>query len=194
MRKAKLLMLLTVILAVIAIVLIAKRCQAEDVIATEDQIAANIESLRVTPSPEPLPTEPIHVLPSEDVTLLAKIMQEEDGHDWPDAMIMCIGEVVLNRVNSPEFPDSIREVLYQVDGGFIQYAPVHHQGWERITPEDRYIELAERLLAGERVMDDPQIIYQATFEQGRGTVLTYHDFYIGSTTYFCLTDSPGLYG
>ncbi len=130
---------------------------------------------------------------AEDVILLARIMQEEDGKDWPDAMIMAIGEVVLNRVASPEFPDTIREVLYQDDGGFVQYAPVQAAGWESIEPEARYIELAERLLAGERVLDDPQVVYQALFEQGRGTVLTYHDFYVGTDTFFCLTERPGLY-
>lgn len=130
---------------------------------------------------------------AEDVRLLAKIMDAEDGHDWPDAMILCIGEVVLNRVASPEFPDTIREVLYQDDGGFIQYAPVHSAAWATSEPTEHYIELAKRLLDGDRVLDDPAIIYQALFEQGRGTVMTYHDFYLGSTTYFCLTEKPGLY-
>ena len=146
-----------------------------------------------TAPPEPLETEPMHILPNEDAVLLAKIMAAEDGIGWSDAMIMCIGEVVLNRVASPEFPNSIREVLYQTDGGFIQYSPVHDQSWELATADERYIELAERLLDGERVLNNPQIVYQALFEQGRGTVLAYHDIYLGSTTYFCLTDSPGLY-
>lgn len=130
---------------------------------------------------------------AEDVRLLAKIMDAEDGYNWPDAMILCIGEVVLNRVASPEFPDTVREVLYQADGGYVQYAPVHSAAWATSEPTEHYVELAKRLLDGERVLNDPAIIYQALFEQGRGTVMTYHDFYLGSTTYFCLTEKPGLY-
>lgn len=179
--------------------------QATAPVVDDGVIQRNMERMEhmgepeTTPPPEPLETEPVHILPSEDVTLLAKIMQEEDGHDWPDSMIMLIGEVVLNRVASPEYPDTIRDVLYEVDYDangreYIQYAPVHYESWDRITLEDHYIELAERLLDGERVIGNPQIVYQATFEQGRGTVLSFHDFYIGSTTYFCLTDRPGLYG
>lgn len=115
----------------------------------------------------------------------------EDGHEWPDWAIMAIGEVVLNRVASVEFPDTIEAVLMQDNP--TQYASVHESKWEGSAPGAHYIELAEKLLGGERVLNNPQIVYQALFEQGRGTVVTYHDFYLGSTTYFCLTDSPGLY-
>lgn len=204
--KALLTFAVTAVLAVIAVFMVMHMSRADDAIfATDETIDANIERLQymaeepeTTPPPEPLAASEVHILPTEDEALLAKIMQEEDGVGWPDAMIMCIGEVVLNRVASPEYPDTIREVLYEVDydaagNKYIQYAPVHRSSWERIAPEEHYVELARRLLAGERVLNNPQIVYQALFEQGRGTVVTYHDFYLGSTTYFCLTDMPGLY-
>ena len=156
---------------------------------TSEEKEQSIVSNSDTGPEAPLPDE----YDAEDVRLLAKIMDAEDGHDWPDAIILCIGEVVLNRVSSPEFPDTIRDVLYQDDSGIIQYAPVHSAAWAASEPTERYIELAKRLLDGERILNDPAIIYQATFEQGRGTVLSYHDFYIGSTTYFCRSERPGLY-
>lgn len=161
-----------------------------------------------TPAPMDVPDPAAEVVPSEkieetgepsaDVILLAKIMQEEDGVDWPDMMIMALGEVVLNRVASPEYPGSIRGVLYQVVEGpngerAIQYAPVHSSMWESITPEKHYIELAERLLSGERVLNDPLIIYQALFEQEGETILTYKDTVLGTKTYFCRTEHPELY-
>lgn len=205
MTKAKWLGTLSIILFAVLLALIWKTFDDEPVHeAVPSATMPPIDTIHVitleeaegawskTEAPVTTPV-PDSVEEDDDVILLAKIMQEEDGHEWPDAMIMCIGEVVLNRVMSPEFPDTIHDVLYQVDSGYIQYAPVHHSGWDSIEPEARYIELAERLLAGERVLNNPQIVYQALFEQGRGTVVTYHDFYLGSTTYFCLTDSPGLY-
>lgn len=187
--------LVMLILLAVAIVLICQRCG-------EDRAAAVAEA---TPPPEPIHVltyeneeiheiaddEPVSPLSSEDVTLLAKIMQEEDGHEWPDWAIMAIGEVVLNRVASVEFPDTIEAVLMQENPE--QYAPVHSTRWENFEPGERYVELAERLLGGERVLNNPQIVYQALFEQGRGTVLTYKDLALGSTTYFCLTDCPELY-
>ena len=190
-RKKRWIISCTVILSVTALGLILGRCGTEDMIATEEQIAESIEALHSTPSPEPIPEDTIHILPSENVTLLAKIMAAEDGIGWPDWAIMAIGEVVLNRVASPEFPNTIRDVLYQTNP--TQYSPVQDRSWDEAVADERYIELAERLLDGERVLDNPQIVYQALFEQGRGTVLSYRDIYLGTTTYFCLTDNPGMY-
>lgn len=196
MTKAKWLGTLAIILMAFLGSLIWKRSTEQPqeaipahVLAEEDTIhAVTLEAMAV---PQEAVTKPSSPFSSEDVTLLAKIMAAEDGYEWPDWAIMAIGEVVLNRVASVEFPDTIEAVLMQDNPR--QYAPVHEGAWSRTAPEEHYIELAERLLDGERVLNNPQIVYQALFEQGRGTVVTYHDFYLGSTTYFCLTDSPGLY-
>lgn len=126
-----------------------------------------------------------------DLVDLAKIMSEEDGINWPDWAIMALGEVVLNRVSSPEFPDTIDAVLHQTNP--TQYAPVQFDSWDAIKPGERYIRLAARLLLGERVLNNKQIVYQALFEQGRETVLSYKDLALGSTTYFCTTLNPELY-
>lgn len=194
MTKAKWLGTLAIVLLAVLGALIWKRSTEPPHEAIPDPVVAEEDTLHaptidMVEEPAETPAEPEG--PSEDVILLAKIMQVEDGEYWPDWAIMAIGEVVLNRVESAEFPDTIEAVLMQDNPR--QYAPVHESAWNRTAPEEHYIELAERLLGGERVLDNPQIVYQALFEQGRGTVVTYHDFYLGSTTYFCLTDSPGLY-
>jgi len=119
----------------------------------------------------------------DDVVELAKIMQAEAGVDWPDWAVMCIGEVVLNRVSSSEFPNSIHDVLHQVDP--VQYAPVHESSWNDLEPDEDYIALARRLLDGERVLHNPDVIWQALFPQGERTVMTYHDKILDTTTYFC---------
>lgn len=121
--------------------------------------------------------------PYADVYLLAKIMQAESGIDWPDWAVMCIGEVVLNRVESPLFPNTIYDVLYQVNP--VQYEPVHTSVWEMLEPEEEYIDLACRLLDGERVMKNQSVIWQALFPQGERTVITYYDKALDTTTYFC---------
>lgn len=126
----------------------------------------------------------------DDLYLLAKIIREEDGadddgHEWPDMPIIALANVVLNRVASPLFPDTIREVLYQEGpGDTVQYAPVHTDAWETTEPIERYVRLAQRALMGERVIKE-DVIYQALFPQGSATIMTYYDPYLGSTTYFC---------
>ena len=138
-----------------------------------------------TPEPEPMPEdEVIHILTNEaDEILLAKIMKAEAGVDWPDAMVMLIGEVVLNRVNDPAYPDTVRGVLYQSDP--VQYEPVHLSTWETMDTDAHYLALARRLLEGERVLGNERVVYQALFEQGEKTILSYYDEVLGSTTYFC---------
>ena len=127
----------------------------------------------------------------DDLLLLAKIIAWECGPDWEDWGILAIGEVVLNRVASPEFPNSIREVLYQANP--MQYEPVWADGWEGYLPNERFVRLALRLLDGERVFNDPTIIFQALFTQGGSTVLAYHDDILDNNTYFCRTNYPDLY-
>ena len=127
----------------------------------------------------------------DDLLLLAKIIAWECGPAWEDWGILAIGEVVLNRVASPEFPNTIREVLYQTNP--MQYEPVWADGWEGYLPNERFVRLALRLLDGERIFDDPTIIFQALFTQGGSTVLAYHDDILDNNTYFCRTNYPDLY-
>ena len=127
----------------------------------------------------------------DDLYLLAKIITWECGPNWEDWGIMAIGEVVLNRVASPEFPDTIREVLYQTDP--MQYQPVWEDGWEEYVPTERYVRLALRLLDGERVFGDPTIVFQALFPQGSGIACAYHDYDLDNDTYFCWTNYPDNY-
>ena len=116
-----------------------------------------------------------------DAVMLARIMQDEDGVDWPDWAIMCIGQVVLNRVSSEDWPDDIYSVLTQKN----QYEPVITDGaWFSKDVDAHYLELAYRLLDGETVLPST-VVYQALFPQGERTVVTVYDPALDTTTYFC---------
>lgn len=64
--------------------------------------------------PEELPPAAGEVieLSLEDAQLLMKIAQAEAGNQGTDGMWLVMS-VVINRVNCPDFPDSIRAVIYQ---------------------------------------------------------------------------------
>ena len=50
----------------------------------------------------------------DDLVLLAQVIHTEAGSAWlPDEWRLAVGEVVLNRVASPEFPDTLEEVVFQ---------------------------------------------------------------------------------
>ena len=57
-----------------------------------------------------------------ELWLLSRVIDAMAGSDWlTDDFRMCVGEVVLNRVASPEFPDTLYDVVYQKG----QYAVVN---------------------------------------------------------------------
>ena len=125
----------------------------------------------------------------EDLVLLSRIMYAEAGSFWlSDEWKMCVGEVVLNRVASPEFPDMIREVLEQPG----QYYGKNCRYFDTLQPSELCVRLAVRLLRGERVMNDPSVVFQANFRQGGGVFAEYQDEALGST-FFCYSNRLELY-
>lgn len=123
-----------------------------------------------------------------DLMLLSKIIYAEAGSEWlSDEWKMCVGEVVMNRVASPEFPNSIEAVLTQPG----QYYGSGSTYFNRIIPSARCTQAAVRLLSGERLMDST-VVFQANFRQGSGTCLSFYDNYLG-WTYFCYSNRPDLY-
>lgn len=68
----------------------------------------------------------IHYTASE-VDLLARLITAEAGGESYNAMVG-VGGVVVNRVQSTEWPNSISSVINQVSGGYYQFTPVKN-GW-----------------------------------------------------------------
>lgn len=125
----------------------------------------------------------------DELYLLSKIITAEAGSAWlPREWKLSVGEVVLNRVASPEFPDTVEEVLLQPG----QYYGANSHYFKRLLPFDDGVEAAWALLNGERVLCDPSIVFQANFPQGSGTAVKYYDKLLGST-YFCYSAKPWLY-
>lgn len=73
-------------------------------------------------------------LSSEDSYLLAKIAmaEAEDGDYETKAAVIF---VVLNRVQSDEFPDTVKEVIFQVNNnGVYQFTPIVNGRWDKVEP------------------------------------------------------------
>lgn len=70
------------------------------------------------------------VLRESDEELLKKIAVSEAGNQGPDGMwlVMC---VVMNRVESEDFPDTISEVIYQKS----QFTSVQNGSFDKVSEE-----------------------------------------------------------
>ena len=124
-----------------------------------------------------------------ELELLSKLIEAEAGSQWlPAEWKMAVGEVVLNRMASPEFPDSMLEVIEQPG----QYYGKGSAFFAALRPSEGAAIAAKRLLEGERILCDPSVVFQANFVLGSGVHTTLHDPQLGYT-YLCYSSYPELY-
>lgn len=118
----------------------------------------------------------------EDLDLLARIINAEAGCSWiPDWVQQMVGSVVLNRVNSSLFPNTIRDVIYQPG----QYGPVWNGSINK-TPSQRVINNARYILENGSVCPS-NVTGQNGIITGSGLYTSYYDSILGTTIYFCYT-------
>ena len=112
-----------------------------------------------------------------DLDLLARLIYAENGCEWmPDWVQLYTGSVVLNRVNSPLYADTIEGVIYE-PGQYVSSALYYN------TPDARTYENARMLLEGGSILP-AEVMGQNGFNAGDGTYATYYDEVLGSTEYF----------
>jgi len=124
----------------------------------------------------------------DDLLLLSRVIYREAGSNWlPEEWKMSVGEVVLNRVASPEFPNSVREVVMQ---------PGQYGGqctdFQYLRPSRQCVEIAMRLLCGERILNEPSVVFQSNGYLGSGVYKKLSDSELG-VTYLCYSSHPELY-
>ena len=124
-----------------------------------------------------------------DLFLLAKIITHEAGAEWlSEEWKLAVGEVLLNRVASLEFPNTIEDCVYEKN----QYANVTKEKFQNLLPKETEILLALRLLQGERYLI-PSAVFQAEFKQGSEVYKVFKDpTKILSTTYICLSKNKKI--
>lgn len=115
-----------------------------------------------------------------DLDLLSRLIYAEAGCTWiPDWVQRMVGSVVLNRVESQYYPDTIREVIYQPG----QYAPTWDGSLQK-TPDARTIENARYLLEHGSICPE-NVVGQNSIITGNGVYTSYYDQVLDTTIYFC---------
>lgn len=115
-----------------------------------------------------------------DLDLLSRLIYAEAGCTWiPDWVQRMVGSVVLNRVESQYYPDTIREVIYQPG----QYAPTWDGSLQK-TPDARTIENARYLLEHGSICPE-NVVGQNSIITGSGVYTSYYDQVLETTIYFC---------
>ncbi len=167
-----------VVLLILGISMLTKTCGIQDVsadtttVATIDIIPESSEAAPEAPS-EPTIEETLPPVDPEALELLAIVIYRECGADsCCDECRRRVADVVLNRVESPRFPNNIRSVLTQEN----QYWKMWETGvcWPEMAKSpgekhavERAYRIAEEVLRGRHSEIYGQgYIWQALFVQG----------------------------
>lgn len=144
---------------------------------TTSYIEPVVETPEVTPEPVPTYTQ-------EELEIMAIIIYQEHGDNASsNETRIKIGNVVMNRVASDEFPDTIKEVALQ-SGQWGTLSITEIKWADRASqPEEaeavqRAYDCAKRVLEGEILLPE-NVTWAAEFKQGKGT-----SEYVDGT-YFC---------
>ena len=93
----------------------------------------------------------------EDVELLARLIEREAGNEGVNGWV-AVGEVVINRVESERFPNTVKDVIYQEGNGVKQFAGA--KGLEGIAPRRKIRDVAREILNGRiRLFNDPNVLF-----------------------------------
>ena len=90
---------------------------------------------------------PILITEDDKEVLLRIVEAEATSEDVKGRML--VANVVLNRVLSKGFPDSIAEVVFQKNGNVYQFSPIKDGRYWKVTVSDKTREAVERVLSGE---------------------------------------------
>ncbi|MCH4888987.1 copper amine oxidase [Acidaminobacter sp. JC074] len=82
----------------------------------------------------------------EDFYWLAKIVTVESGSQDYE-MALAIANTVLNRVKDERFPNTVEEVIFQIDR-YVQFPPAHKSSFKTLEPSDMAIKAASQALEG----------------------------------------------
>lgn len=101
----------------------------------------------------------------ESVNLIAEVIYWENWYtDKERKTARWTGGVVMNRVKSPNYPNTVKEVLYQKHP--VQYSTTEYF-FTKELPKECYEMAWDIYLNGVPEMPD-NVVYQATFKQGSG--------------------------
>lgn len=92
----------------------------------------------------------VYDLSEEDYKVLLRIVEAEAGGEDIEGR-MLVASVVLNRVESDVFPDTVKDVVFQKENGTAQFSPAYSGRYDRVTVSEATIEAVERVLEGEDI-------------------------------------------
>lgn len=99
-----------------------------------------------------------------DLYWLSHIISAESRGEPLEGQI-AVGNVVLGRVESEDFPDTVPAVIFQQADGVMQFEPVEN-GTVYLEPTEQSVEAAKRALNGEKSLEGALFFYAPALSEG----------------------------
>lgn len=124
---------------------------------TEAEAPANSESQAdvpevVTPEPAAEPATPAVSISIEEKDLFARLVEAEAKGESYEGKV-AVATVVLNRVDSPEFPNTVTDVIHEVVGEAYAFTPVQNGEINNPASDDAIRAVEEALTRQDRLND-----------------------------------------
>lgn len=118
----------------------------EEPVVTEEETEEIVEEVEEIPEPEVyVPARVIACTDEDYINLLKMVEAETTGGDIMSKIL--VADVIINRVKSPRFPNTITEVIYQGNGE--QFQPIADGRFYTVPVTAATFEAVERALYGE---------------------------------------------
>ena len=128
------------------------------------------------------------VMDFDQLYLLSRLIHFKYGHyRYSNELRMCAGEVMLNRMASPEYPDTLEEVIFQKG---IEEEVDEEAFALCVSPSKDCVKAASRLLQGERMLE-PEVVLEKHYPAA-GVYAMFCNDLLGNT-YFYKSEHPELY-
>ena len=121
----------------------------EDNVETEIPTEETVEQVVVEVTPEAL-TGNSFSLEDQEYQVLLKIVEAEAGCEDTEGR-MLVANVVMNRVRTGYFPNTVTEVVYQRQDGTAQFSPVSDGRIDTVNVSQGTIDAVARVMNGEDI-------------------------------------------
>lgn len=91
-------------------------------------------------------------LSDEDYEVLLRIVEAEAGCEDIKGRMLVAG-VILNRVESQKFPNTVKQVVFQQENGVAQFSPIKDGRYYSIHVSEKTVEAVTRVLYGEDISE-----------------------------------------
>ena len=125
---------------------------AEKESVTEEEPAAEEETAPEEPVQEvsaQVSGSSFHLEEQEYQVLLKIVEAEAGGEDLTGRML--VANVVMNRVRSASFPNTVSEVVYQRSGGRAQFSPISDGRIDQVHVSQETVDAVQRAMNGEDI-------------------------------------------